>query len=47
MNTLELNVRELTLRESVEIEGGIAPLIIYGGLILLGIATGICIRSCS
>ncbi len=44
MNTLKLNVQELSSNDAMEIEGGIAPLIIYGGCLLVGIAVGAAAR---
>ena len=44
MNTIELNVEELDSSELQQIDGGIAPLIIYGGAILIGIAVGVTIK---
>jgi lactobin A/cerein 7B family class IIb bacteriocin len=44
MNTQELNVQELKEFELQQIEGGIAPLIVYGGCILVGFLIGAGIR---
>ncbi len=38
-----LGVQELNAREIREVTGGIAPLVIYGGILIAGIVTGLII----
>tara|TARA_B100000767_G_C19738573_1_gene525048 strand:+ start:1659 stop:1811 length:153 start_codon:yes stop_codon:yes gene_type:complete len=42
MENLEvLKVRELNICESREVEGGVAPLVVYGAYLVAGIVTGL------
>ena len=45
MKNLEnYGVLQLNTKEMNEIDGGIAPLVVYGGIFLLGVAVGVVIR---